>query len=136
MLRTLLIAWVLLPLLIGCGVKLEEGKALKVMDNIFKARKYQNIDQELGYYHAKGFEIIPFNEHEDTLRSVMSQVGSYKSRTHVGTRTQNRNQLGKGLVKYKIITYEVAYSRMTLTENYFFLAATEKPQLVYATFQM
>ena len=106
------------------------------MDQIYKERKRGNIAGELRYYARKDFKIVPFDEVETTLYSVVGRAGQLKSIEPLKPRVQQRNQLGKGLVKYLIMAYEVTYENMTLLESYYFYGDSEKPKLVYMTLQL
>jgi uncharacterized protein with ParB-like and HNH nuclease domain len=123
-------------LVMSCGIKVKEHDAEAVMQNIYKARKAGNMSRELAYYAKKDFEIVSFNEVEEGLRTAISHAGKLKTVKQLETKTQNRNQLGKGLVKYLILSYEVTYANMTLLESYYFLGSSEQPKLVYLTLQL
>lgn len=119
----------------GCGVKLDEYRAKIVMENIFKARQKGDLKEELKYYAEKHFTIVSFGELEKKLNKILPNNGQYLSRKHIGTRNKNESQLGQGLVKYVLVAYQVTYSKVQLIETYYFLANSEAPKLVYATFQ-
>lgn len=123
-------------LLFCCSIKVSEEAAQVVMDQIYKERKRGNIAGELRYYAREDFKIVPFEEVEGTLYAVIGRAGKLKSIKPLKHRTQQRNQLGKGLVKYLIMSYEVTYTNMTLLESYYFYGDSEKPKLVYMTLQL
>ena len=106
------------------------------MKKIYEARKQGSITRELKYYAKKDFKIVPFEEVESSLYTIIGSAGRFKSVKPLKTRTQQRNQLGEGLVKYMILSYEVTYSNMTLLESYYFLGSSETPKLVYMTLQL
>lgn len=121
--------------LTGCGVKLDEYHAKIVMENIFKARQSGDLKEELKYYAENDFTIVSFKELEKKLNTILPSNGQYLSRKHIGTRNKNETQLGQGIVKYVLVAYQVTYSKVQLIETYYFLASSEAPKLVYATFQ-
>ena len=106
------------------------------MEKIYKARKKGSVRAELKHYAKNDFKIVPFEEVQGTLYTVMERAGRLKSIKPLKTRTQRRNQLGEGLITYMILSYEVTYSNMTLLENYYFLGSSKKPKLVYMTLQL
>lgn len=133
----LLYLMLILPLLLpGCGVKLDEDRAQALMDQVYKARKQGSITRELRYYAKDDFEIVDYDEVRDSLIHIMARTGSVKSIKPLKSKIQNRNQLGKGMVKYLLLSYEVTYENMTLLETYYFLANSEEPKLVYMTLQL
>lgn len=121
--------------LIACGVNLDKERAYGVMDNIYEARKRGSFYKEFKNYDKDGFKIVPFHDVATTLRTVVGGAGQFLSAKHISTRTVRRNQISEGLISYVVFTYEVKYSRISLTESYFFLASSEKPKLVYMTLQ-
>jgi hypothetical protein len=123
-------------LVAACGVKVQEEDAQKYMNAIYKERKRGNIAGELRYYAKKDFKIVPFDEIESSLYSILGTAGYLKKVNKLKARTQKRNQLGKGMVTYLILSYEVEYSNMTLLESYYFYGPSEKPKLVYVTLQL
>lgn len=122
--------------LVSCGVKVKESDAEKVMQAIYKARKSGSIASELKYYARKDFKIVPFPEVESTLYSVIGQAGRLKKIKPLKSKVQKRNQLGKGLTSYLVLSYEVTYTHLTLLESYYFYGDSEKPKLVYMTLQL
>lgn len=121
---------------LSCGVKVKEDEAEQVMQGIYKARKRGNIAGELKYYAKKEFKIVPFEEVEASLYSVIGQAGRLKKVKPLKPRVQKRNQLGKGLTTYLVLSYEVTYTHLTLLESYYFYGDSEKPKLVYMTLQL
>ena len=119
----------------ACGIKVKEPEAQAVMRAIFKARKSGNVDRELRYYAKKEFNIVPYSVIEEKVQNLNGHTGNLQKVTLLKTRIENRNELGKGLMKYMILSYNVKYSRMTLTESYYFLGSSAKPKLVYVSFQ-
>lgn len=120
----------------ACGVKVREDDAERVMQGIYKARKTGSIASELKYYAKKDFKIVPFEEVESTLYSIIGQAGRLKKVKPLKPRVQKRNQLGKGLTSYLVLSYEVTYTHLTLLESYYFYGKSEKPKLVYMTLQL
>lgn len=120
----------------GCSVKVKEQDAQALMEDIYKARKKGSIAREIQYYAKKDFKIVPFEEVESTLYSVIGAAGRLQHIKPLKTKTQQRNQIGEGLVKYLILSYEVTYTNTTLTESYYFLGSSEIPKLVYMTLQL
>jgi hypothetical protein len=125
----------LIPSLFSCGVKLEENSAHDVMKNIYAARKKGSLYNEFRYYDKKSFKIVPFNDVSITLQAVVDGAGRFKSAKHLSTRIARRNQIKEGLISYMVLTYQVKYAHLELTEAYYFLASDEKPRLVYMTLQ-
>jgi len=121
---------------VSCGVKVKEDDAEQVMQGIYKARKRGSIGSELKYYARKDFKIVPFADVEATLYSVIGQAGRLKKVTPLKPRVQKRNQLGKGLTSYLVLSYEVTYTHLSLLESYYFYGDSEKPKLVYMTLQL
>ncbi|MGH1441628.1 MAG: hypothetical protein ACRBBR_16055 [Cellvibrionaceae bacterium] len=121
---------------VSCGVKVKEDDAEQVMQGIYKARKRGNIAGELRFYARKEFKIVPFEEVEATLYSVIGQAGRLKKVKPLKSKVQKRNQLGKGLTTYLVLSYEVTYTHLTLLESYYFYGDSEKPKLVYMTLQL
>ena len=131
----ILVLLVLLPLLSSCGVKLEEESAHTVMKNIYAARKKGSFYKEFRYYDKESFKIVPFNDVAITLKTVVGGAGRFRSAKHLSTRISRRNQINEGLISYMVLTYQVKYSHLELTEAYYFLGSDEKPRLVYMTLQ-
>lgn len=127
---------VLLLGLSACSVKVKEEDAEKVMQSIFKERKRGNLAGEMRYYAQDEFKIVPFEEVESTIYSVIGSAGRLKKIKALKPKVQKRNQLGKGLTTYLVLSYEVTYSHLTLLESYFFYGDSEKPKLVYLTLQL
>jgi hypothetical protein len=127
---------VLTLLTLSCGVKVQEEDAQVYMNAIYKERKRGNIAGELRFYAKKDFKIVPFEEIESSLYTIIGRAGHLKKIKALKPKTQKRNQLGEGLVTYLIMSYEVEYSNMTLLESYYFLGSSEKPKLVYVTLQL
>lgn len=117
----------------SCGIKLSEDSALHVMEKIYKARKKGSFRQEFKHYAVNDFEIVPFEEVEGTLRAIVGRAGRFKSATLLSSKVSRRNQLGKGLVNYLVLTYEATYSNMVLEESYYFQGESEIPKMVYMT---
>jgi len=131
----LLLFVMLIPFISSCGVKLEEDAAHNVMKKIYEARKKGSFYKEFRYYDKESFKIVPFNDVVITLQTVVGGAGRFKSAKHLSTRISRRNQINEGLISYMVLTYQVKYSRLELTEAYYFLASDEKPRLVYMTLQ-
>lgn len=131
----LLLLVMLIPFISSCGVKLEEDAAHNVMKKIYEARKKGSFYKEFRYYDKKSFKIVPFNDVVITLQTVVGGAGRFKSAKHLSTRVSRRNQINEGLISYMVLTYQVKYSHLELTEAYYFLASDEKPRLVYMTLQ-
>jgi hypothetical protein len=125
----------LASLLFSCGVKLEEDAAHGVMKNIYAARKKGSFYKEFRHYDKDSFKIVPFNDVVITLKTVVGGAGRFKSAKHLSTRISRRNQINEGLISYMLLTYQVKYTNLELTESYYFLASDEKPRLVYMTLQ-
>lgn len=125
----------LIPLLSSCGVKLEEDAAHSVMKNIYAARKKGSFYKEFRYYDKESFKTVPFNDIAITLKTVVGGAGRFKSAKHLSTRISRRNQINEGLMSYMVLTYQVKYTHLELTESYYFLGSDEKPRLVYMTLQ-
>jgi hypothetical protein len=121
--------------LVSCGTKLDENLAHGLMKKIYEARKKGSFYKEFRYYDKESFKIVPFNDVAITLKTVVSGAGRFKKASHVSTKIERRNQIREGLVSYVVLTYDVEYSRFSLTESYYFLASSEKPKLVYMTLQ-
>lgn len=122
--------------LVSCSVKVKEDDAEKVMQKIFKARKQGSIASELRHYDKNGFKIVPFEEVVATLYSVIGSAGELKKIKPLKSKVQKRNQLGKGLTQYLVLSYEVNYEHLSLLESYYFYGDSEKPKLVYMTLQL
>ena len=135
--RIMIILWALLLVLplSGCGIKLNEDSAHGVMEKIYIARKKGSFYKEFTYYAKADFKIVPFEEVESTLRTVIGGAGRFKSATLMSAKVSRRNQLGKGLVSYLVLTYEATYGHLVLHESYYFLGSSEIPKLVYMTLQ-
>lgn len=126
----------LLASVVSCGVKVQEVDAEQVMQGIYKARKAGSIASELKYYAKEEFKIVPFDEIEASLYSVVGSAGRLKKVKPLKPKVQKRNQLGKGLTSYLVLSYEVTYTHLTLLESYYFYGDSEKPKLVYLTLQL
>ncbi|ODS24117.1 hypothetical protein AB835_05130 [Candidatus Endobugula sertula] len=121
--------------LLNCSVKLDESNARKLMEDVFKARKAGSFRKEFTLYAKEDFEIVPFEEVSGTLQTIVASAGRFKSAKHRQTKISRRNQLGKGLVNYVVLTYLVTYSNMQLEESYYFVGESTVPKLVYLTLQ-
>jgi hypothetical protein len=121
--------------LFSCGTKLDENLAHGVMKKIYEARKKGSFYKEFRYYDKESFKIVPFNDVAITLKTVVGSAGRFEKANHLSTKVVRRNQISEGLISYMVITYEVEYARLSLTESYYFLASSEKPSLVYMTLQ-
>lgn len=130
-----LLIFLIVPYLTACGVKIDEEQAYSVMNNIYEARKKGSFYKEFKQYDKENFKIVPFDDVAITLKTVVGGAGQFLLAKHVSTRTVRRNQISEGLITYVVFTYEVKYSRLSLTESYYFLASSEKPSLVYMTLQ-
>ncbi|MGS2718334.1 hypothetical protein ACVBE9_09195 [Eionea flava] len=130
-----LLLLIIVPGLVSCGVNLDEEKAYGVMDNVYEARKRGSFYKEFKNYDKDEFKIVPFEDVAITLKTVIGGAGQFLLAKHISTRTVRRNQISEGLISYVVFTYEVKYSRLSLTESYFFLASSETPKLVYMTLQ-
>lgn len=126
---------VVISLLLGCGVKLKEESAHHVMGKLYEARKKGSFYKEFTLYAKDEFKMVPFDEVESTLRTVVGGSGRFKSAKHISTKISRRNQLGEGLISYMVLTYEATYTNATLTEAYYFLGDSKIPKLVYMTLQ-
>lgn len=127
---------VILSQLLSCSVKVQEDDAEKVMQKIFKARKQGSIASELKHYDKQAFKIVPFDEVVATLYSIIGSAGDLKKIRPLKSKIQKRNQLGKGLTQYLVLSYEVTYTHLTLLESYYFYGDSETPKLVYMTLQL
>lgn len=134
--RVLGLIFCLLVSVVSCGVKVKEEDAEGVMQAIYKARKMGNITSELKHYAKKEFKIVPFADIESSLYSVIGSAGRLKKVKPLKPKVQKRNQLGKGLTSYLVLSYEVTYTHITLLESYYFYGDSEKPKLVYLTLQL
>lgn len=134
--KVLVLIFCLLVNAVSCGVKVKEEDAEGVMQAIYKARKMGNIASELKHYAKKEFEIVPFEDIESTLYSIIGSAGRLKKVKLLKSKVQKRNQLGKGVTTYLVLSYEVTYTHLTLLESYYFYGASEKPKLVYLTLQL
>jgi len=121
--------------IVSCGVNLDEDLAHGVMKKIYEARKKGSFYKEFKLYDKKYFKIVPFNDVAITLKAVVGGAGRFKKAQHLRTKVERRNQISEGLISYMVLTYEVEYTRFSLTESYYFLASSEKPKLVYMTLQ-
>ena len=121
--------------LFSCSVKLNEDSAHLLMEKIYKERKVGSFYKEFKYYAKDEFKIVPFDEIEQSLRSVVGGAGRFKSAKHLKTKVSRRNQIGEGLISYVVLTYEAKYANMSLEESYYFLGSSEIPKLVYLTLQ-
>lgn len=120
----------------GCGIKIDEKDAQSHIQAIYKVRKSGNVSRELTYYAKDDFTMVPFEQMKTRLYNVVGRAGRLKKVKPLTSKTQNRNQLGKGTVRYLILSYEAVYAKMTIIESYYFLGSSEKPKLVYMTFEM
>ncbi|MFT6102274.1 MAG: hypothetical protein ACJA2B_000716 [Candidatus Endobugula sp.] len=122
-------------LLVSCGVNIDEDLAHGVMKKIYDARKKGSFHKEFKLYDKESFKIVPFNDVAITLKAVVGGAGRFKKASHVSTKIERRNQIREGLVSYMVLTYNVEYSRFSLSESYYFLGSSEKPIIVYMTLQ-
>ncbi|MFT5116730.1 MAG: hypothetical protein ACI9NY_000253 [Kiritimatiellia bacterium] len=133
--RALLLILSTIVFLTSCGVKVKEKSAHYLMEKVYQARKSRNFRQEFSLYAKKDFKIVPFEDIEYSLRAVVSGAGRFKSAKHLSTNISRRNQLGEGLVKYMVLSYEATYAHVTINESYYFLGESETPKIVYMTLQ-
>lgn len=133
--------WTIIGLLVltlplaSCGIKLNEENAHRLMEKIYKARKSGSFYKEFKLYAQHDFEIVPFEEVEGTMRTIIGRAGRFKSAKLLSEKVSRRNQLGKGLVKYLVLTYEATYSNLVLEESYYFQGESKIPKMVYVTLQ-
>jgi hypothetical protein len=131
----IVVALTILTGVMSCGMKLEEESANYVMENIFKARKSGSFYKEFSFYAKTEFKIVPFDDIESTLRTVVGGAGRFKKAKYLSTKKSRRNQIGEGLIAYMVLSYEVSYTHATIIESYYFLGDSETPKLVYMTLQ-
>ena len=123
-------------LLTSCAVKVDEDQAHMLMEKIYKARKDGSFYKEFTLYAQDEFAIVPFAEVANTLRTVIGSAGRFISAKHLHTKVSRRNQLGKGLVSYLVLTFAVKYSNRVMEEAYYFAGDSTLPKIVYITLQL